>query len=208
MYIYIYPGGWITLTRHLIGDSFEDVLKQVWKNGIPHLTGEKFRSPSRLSNQTRWGFENMTNIWRRYPPHSPANGARFCRVKTCCFCKALENISPPETLTAKAPEDGCLEYDRFRWGWPIFGYKLLISGSLLCLACWEVLDGWSMPEQTCPRQKTVLLCNSYVYNMYIYILICILRSLNIIDGIESYIHLMSYDFLCRMVWSCIMGCSF
>ena len=38
--------------------------------------------------------------------------------------------TPPLKLTAKAPENGWLEYDRFLLAHPIFTSKLLVSGSV------------------------------------------------------------------------------
>ena len=40
---------------------------------------------------------------------------------------------PSLKLTAKAPENGWLEYDPFLLGWPIFRGKLLVSGSVFFL---------------------------------------------------------------------------
>ena len=39
----------------------------------------------------------------------------------------MSGVAIPETNIA--PENGCLEYDRFLLGWPIFGGELLVSGS-------------------------------------------------------------------------------
>ena len=53
----------------------------------------------------------------------------FCEICTNgTFLKKVEVIGygrvapdlPSLKLTAKAPENGCLEYDRFLLGWPIF----------------------------------------------------------------------------------------
>ena len=47
-------------------------------------------------------------------------------------------------LTAKAPENGWLEFDRFLLGWPIFRDELLVSGRVAPIEM-DLRFLWAMP---------------------------------------------------------------
>ncbi len=80
------------------------------------------------TNMTGWKMKRTMN--QKEMNHLPT--IRFQGNFTCS--RYYPYMIPSLKLTAKAPENGCLEYDRFLLRWPIFRGELLLLGRATWLA--------------------------------------------------------------------------